>query len=205
MQKQLMILAISAVAISSQAKDAAFTNGQPASVSTNSFSPANTFRPRKSKGWRPEDGGRFLPAEGRRLQLMERELNRIGVTEEERAQITALQKSYREKMKANALRIEEARSNLTGLLDAGAPMEAIDAAILDVSAAMTDQIRLLVMNRIEMERILGKKKHDQFMENARRQYQKHGRHAGAPLPPRPAVAPPAPEQQTTPESTPPPQ
>ena len=120
---------------------------------------------------------------------MERELNRIGVTEEEKAQIIELQKKYKELMEANAQRMAMAREKLSKLQDEGAPMEVLEIAIQDVSAAQTEQLRILVRNRMEMERILGKEKYAQFMQNARTQYKKHGHRGGPPLPPRPGLPP----------------
>ena len=73
-------------------------------------------------------------------------------------------------------------------------MEMLEAAIQEVSVAQTEQLRILVANRIEMERILGKEKYAKFMQNARTQFQKHGRHGGPPLPPRPGL-PPIPGQE----------
>jgi hypothetical protein len=131
--------------------------------------------------------------EERRLLLMERELKRIGVTEDEKAKINALQKVHTQKMSANAERIAAARNKLARLMDQGAPMEVIEAAIGEITDAQAEQLRILVYNRIEMERILGKEKYDAFMKNARKQFQKHGRRGGPPLPPRPQL-PPAPGQ-----------
>ena len=106
----------------------------------------------------------------RRLQLMERELKRIGVTKEEKAQIKVLQMAHKEKMAANTQRIAMTREKLSKLLDDGASMEMLEMAIQEVSDAQTEQLRILVSNRIEMERILGKEKYIQFMKNARTQF-----------------------------------
>jgi hypothetical protein len=142
----------------------------------------------------------------RKLNLMERELKRIGVTEQQKVQIKALQKLHREKMSANAQQIAKARKNLSGLLDEGASMEVLEAAIQDVAEAQADQLRILVQNRLEMERILGKEKNDEFMQKARAQFEKHGRRGGPPLPPRPGLhsqpgqqeEPPIPKQKVPP-------
>lgn len=192
MDKQIILLAILAMACSSTGQEAAVTNGGPLTVTTNSFSQTNAVKPSREGKNKSEYSKGRRSGEGRRLQLMERELDRIGVTEEERTQIMALQQAYKEKMSTAAQEIEAARERLTQLLDEGAPMEMLEAAIEKVSAAQTAQLRVLVMNRIEMERILGKEKHDEFMKNARKQYHKHGRRGGPPLPPRPG--PPAPPQ-----------
>ena len=175
MKKQLMILATLALAVSAIAQT------------------TNEFGPRREKENRPDRQEQVEKKRGKyqqyRLPFMERALKRIGITEEEKAQIIALQKIHKEKMQANAHRTATAREKLTKLLDDGAPMEVLEAAIQDVSSAQTEQLRILVANRIETERILGREKHSKFMQNARTQYQKHGRHGGPPLPPRPGLPP----------------
>jgi len=177
MEKKLMILAILVLVIPALAQD---TNG---------------IGPRREKKNHPEWGEKKRAEhQQRRLRLMERELKRIGVTEEEKAQIIQLQKIHKEKMEANAQHIAMAREKLSKLQDEGAPMEVLEAAIQEVSVAQTEQLRVLVANRIEMERILGKEKHDKFMQNARTQFQKHGRRGGRGLPPRPGL-PPIPGQE----------
>lgn len=175
MKKQLMILAAMSLGIPAIAQE------------------TNEFGPRKEKE-KPTISQEKIEKkramhQQRRLQLMERELKKIGVTEEEKAQILLLQERHKEKMQANAQQIEKARENLSRLLDDGAPIEALDSAIQNVSAAQTEQLRVLVENRIEMERILGKEKNALFMQNARKQFEKHGRRGGPPLPPRPGLPP----------------
>jgi len=172
MKKQLMILAVSALAVSSMGQH------------------MNEVCSRQEKEPHPEKmEKRRAEHQQRRLQLMERELKRIGVTKEEKAQIKGLQKTHKEKMDANAHRIALTREKLSKLLDDGAPMDVLEMAIQDVSVAQTEQLRILVSNRIEMERILGKEKYAQFMKNARTQFQKHGRRGGHGMPPRPGLPP----------------
>ncbi len=188
MKKHIMILAASTVVFSAMAQE------------TNEFSPR---RERENHPDRREQvEKRQEKDQQRRLQFLERELKRMGITEEEKAQITALQKIHKEKMKANAHRTAIAREKLTQLLDEGVSMEALEVAIQNVSAAQTEQLRILVGNRIEMERILGKEKHAQFMQKARTQFQKHGRRSAPPLPPRPGL-PPIPGQQESRRPAPP--
>lgn len=171
MKKQLIILAVSALAVSAMAQH------------TNELSSPQEQVERK-----------HAKHQQRRLQLMERELKRIGVTPEEKAQIKSLQKVHKEKMVVNTQQIAGSREKLSKLLDDGAPMDVLEAAIQDVSVAQTEQLRILVSNRIEMERILGKEKYAQFMKNARTQFHKHGRRGGPGLPPRPGQ-PPIPGQE----------
>lgn len=175
MKKQLMILAVMSLSISTIAQE------------------TNEFGPQKEKSKptisREQIEKKRAVHRQRRLQLMERELKKIGVTEEEKAQILLLQEGHRKKMEVNAQQIEKARKNLSMLLDDGAPMEELEGAIQNVSTAQTEQLRILVENRIEMERILGREKHALFMQNARKQFEKHGRRGGPALPPRPGLPP----------------
>ncbi len=140
----------------------------------------------KRPRWNPE-----MDEESRenRLELMEKALERMGVTEEQRGQIVVLQQSHREKMKENMQRLNGARSNLSRLQESGADATALDAAIHEVSEAQAEQLKVLVHNRMEMERILGREKYAQFMENARMQFRRHGRHGGPEMPPRPGLPP----------------
>ncbi len=182
MKKLLMILALSALAIPTMAQE---TN-RPCSMRDKKSHPEWNEKKRTQQQQR------------RRLQLMEKELKKIGITQKEKTQITELQKMYREKMMANERQTEILREKLSTLLNEGAPMETLEAAIQKVSAAQTEQLRILVRNRIEMERILGKEKYRQFMNNARLQYKKHGRRGGAGLPPMPRKAPPLPAPDAPP-------
>jgi len=172
MKKLLAILAVSALAIPAMAQE------------------TNQAGPRRDKKNPPEwNEKKREQQQQRRLLLMERELKKIGVTEQEKAQITELQKNHKEKMTANTQHTARARERLSKLLDAGAPMEALEAAIQEISATQTEQLRILVRNRIEMERILGKEKNAQFMKNARKQFKKHGQRSGPGMPPRPGMPP----------------
>ncbi len=121
----------------------------------------------------------------RHLKLMEKALKEIGVTEEQRQQIIVLQEAHMEKMKANWKRINKARRELSKLQESGASMEELDLAIQEISDAQTEQLQILVRNRMEMERILGKEKNDLLMKKAREFFRKHGRRPGAGMPPIP--------------------
>lgn len=123
----------------------------------------------------------------RKLQLMDRALDKIGVTEEQRAEIIKLQEQHRELMRSNMEQIKAARKKLSGLQDSGGTEAELDAAIQEVSDAQTTQLKILVRNRTQMESILGKEKFRQFMENARSQFQKHGRKGGSGMPDRPEM------------------
>jgi superfamily II RNA helicase len=136
----------------------------------------------------------------RQLKLMERALNEIGVTEQQRQEIIALQEVHNEKMKESWKRINEARRELSRLQDKGVSMEELDAAIRDVTDAQAEQLQILVRNRMEMERILGKEKNDLLMNEAREVFRAHGRRPGTGMPPRPD-GPPIPGEE---KSAPPP-
>lgn len=130
----------------------------------------------------PEQKAKFKE---HRLRLLEKALNEIGVTEEQREQIIALQDAHMETMKANWKRMNDARRKLSELQDRGASEKEIDEAIQEIADAQTEQLKTLVRNRMEMERILGKEKNEQLMEKARKQFREHGRRPGAGMPPRP--------------------
>jgi Spy/CpxP family protein refolding chaperone len=142
----------------------------------------------------------------RELKLMEKALNEIGVTEEQRQQIITLQQTHMEKMKANWKRLNEARRKLSELEDSGASIEELDIAIEEISDAQSEQLKILVRNRKEMERILDKDKNKQLMKIAHDFFESHGRRSGGGMPERPSVppvptgdeVPPKPEESTTP-------
>ena len=172
MKKLHMVLAVSALVIPAMAQE------------------TNQVGSRRDKNNHPEwNEKKREQQQQRRLLLMERALKKIGVSEQEKAQITKLQKVHKEKMRANEQHTAMLRERLSALLDEGAPMEVLEAAIKEVSAAQTEQLRILVRNRMEMERILGREKYKEFMKNARMQFQKHGRRGGTGLPPMPGHRP----------------
>ncbi|MDF7823061.1 hypothetical protein P4B35_03480 [Pontiellaceae bacterium B12227] len=121
----------------------------------------------------------------RRLQLMQKTLNDIGVTEEQKVQIVELQQKQREQMKATFEKVEESKCRLSELERSSASEEEIYAAIDAVSDAQAEQMKILARNRIQMERILGKEKFKLFMESARSKWKEHGRRGGSGIPPRP--------------------
>jgi Spy/CpxP family protein refolding chaperone len=125
----------------------------------------------------------------RRLQLMEDTLKNIGVTDEQKDQIFQLQQEQRENMKAAYKQIEENKRNLSALERSDASQAEIFAAIDAVSSAQADQMKILALNRMQMEQILGKEKFKLFMDSARNKWREHGRHGGSGVPPRPGVPP----------------
>jgi hypothetical protein len=187
MKKQLIILVISALAVPLLAQE------------TNDFVPRRgeqrkpAWNKKEQPERRPRRSGRSEEErkehQERRLQFMEKALEKIGVSEAERAKVIELQNSHREKMKANMRRVDEAREKLSRLQDTGGSEAEIDAVIEEISSAQAEQLKILVRNRMEMERILGKEKYVRFMENARLQFRKHGRRGGHGVPPRPGLPP----------------
>ena len=158
----------------------------------------NAFRPGEKPPWEHRDPSkqkkrsewsREKKAEHaeRRLQLMDRALDRIGVSAEERAEILKLQEQHRKIMKSNERTLDAARRKLSELQDSMAAEAELDAAINAVIDAQSAHLKTLVANRREMERILGKEKFDRFMEAARSQFRKHGRHGGPGMPQRPKM------------------
>lgn len=163
--------------------------------------PANED-PQKSKNERGEE------FQARQLKLMEKALKEIGVTEEQKTRIFVLQEEHMVNMKTNWKRLNKTRKELSRLLDESAPMEEVDAAILEVADAQAEQLRIFAHNRREMEKILGKEKNDMFMENARVQFRRHGRRPGPDMPPRPgqddSASPPPPPVESGKGAPPPP-
>ncbi|WP_372798119.1 hypothetical protein [Pontiella sp.] len=121
----------------------------------------------------------------RRLQMLEKTLKDIGVTEEQQQEIVALQAEMKEQMRAMYLLVEEKKKALNRLEDVGAPQDQIFAAIDEVTAAQAEQMKILARNRIQMERILGKEKFEMFMDKARNTWKEHGRRGGQNIPPAP--------------------
>ena len=121
----------------------------------------------------------------RKYQFMDKALSEIGLSEEDRAQIHALQKAHRNKMKHTSARVSAARQQLSALQKAGASEAEFDAAIEEITTAQAEQLKILVRTRMEMEKLLGKEKYQKFMETARMQFRQHGRHGGSGMPPRP--------------------
>lgn len=190
MNKRNMILMLSVLTLSAMGQATNEFGAVPQAVSGDTLErQTNQFKPHRNKKEAADPQQKREKIEQRRIQLMERELNRIGVTEEQKAQINELQKAYGKKMSDNAKRVAMARKRLSKLLDEGASMEELEAAVAAVSSAQTEQLWILVKNRLELERILGKEKRDEFMQRARIEYEKHGRRSGSHLPPPPGLPP----------------
>ncbi|VGO16970.1 hypothetical protein PDESU_05564 [Pontiella desulfatans] len=179
----------------------------PAMAQTNEFRKEQGDRQR-SEWMRGEQGGRkgegeyghleryreISPEEKaerqeRRLQLMEKTLQEIGINEEQKTRILEVQKKLKEDLSVAQVKADLVRKNLSDLEKAGASEEEIYAAIDAVSDSQAETMKILTRNRMAMERILGKEKYKQFMDAARNQYRKHGRRGGAGIPPRPGIPP----------------
>jgi hypothetical protein len=123
----------------------------------------------------------------RRYQFMNKALSDIGVSDEDKIKIRQLQDQHREKMKLNSERTNIARKKLSDAQEASADEAQIDAAIDEITKAQGQQLKILVRNRMEMEKILGKEKYGRFMDSARNQFRQHDRRGGAGMPPRPGM------------------
>lgn len=121
----------------------------------------------------------------RRVQMMEKALKDLGITKEQQQQITELQVQMKEQMRAAYMDIADKRKKLKELEGSGAPETEIFAAIDEVSEAQAEQMKILARSRIQMERILGKEKFEQFMDKARHKWKEHGRRGGQGMPPIP--------------------
>lgn len=165
MKKQLIILLLSTVAISALAQQA-----------------KNHDRPEQTEQKRRQ-------YQERKYQFMERILTRIGVSSEDKIKIRDLQAEHRRKIEINKKRMEAAHARLAWIQETEASDAEIDAAIEEIAAAQTEQLKTLVYNRREMEKILGKEKYAQLMEVARTQFHQRGHGGGPGLPPRPGLPP----------------
>ncbi|VGO22169.1 Spy/CpxP family protein refolding chaperone [Pontiella sulfatireligans] len=187
MNKQLLILALSALVIPAIAQQ---TNQIPRG--------RGEWRPGQEKGERPErphssrrsdmTTGQKEKMEEYRVQLMEKALKKIGVSDEQQGQIEELQRTHKEKMRIVSQRSGEARKKLSALQKSGAAEKQLGAAIDEICALQKEQLWILVRNRMEMEEILGKEKFALFMESARTQFESHGRRGGSNMPPRPGFS-----------------
>ena len=184
MKKKLIILAISTLVIPAFAQDI-----NPISPKQGEEQPdwKNEDRPdfkQKKQRKEPTDEERAEHKE-RRLQFMKKSLKEIGVTEEQQIQISELQQSHQTMMQEISRKVGEARMKVSVLEESGATVAEIDSAVDELADAQSEQMKLLIKNRREMEKILGKEKNEQFMESARSQFREHGRRGGSGLPPRP--------------------
>jgi len=125
----------------------------------------------------------------RKYKFMDDALTKIGVSEEDRIKIHAIQEAHRKKMKDNSVRVSAARKKLSELQRKSASVAELDAVIDEISAAQAEQLKILVRNRLEMEQLLGQEKYKNFMDSARMQFRKHGRPGGHGMPPRPGMPP----------------
>ncbi len=134
------------------------------------------------------------PHEQRKYQFMNRALTKIGVSDEDKQKIRTLQSEHRRQIGVSKKRMEAAHSKLAWIQEIDATDVEIDIAIQEIAEAQTEQLKILVYNRREMEKILGKEKYAQLMEIARTQFHKRGQGGGRGLPPRPGL-PPLPGEQ----------
>lgn len=142
--------------------------------------------------------------EERRLQLMQKTLNEIGVTDEQKAEITAIQAKMKADLKANDEVVDTARDHLSNLQREGATQEVLFVAIDELSAAQGEKLKILVRSQMDMKKVLGEEKYRLFMDSARSQWREHGRRGGgSSMPPRPGL-PPIPAQGRDKTAPPPP-
>ncbi|MDF7807144.1 hypothetical protein P4E94_06830 [Pontiellaceae bacterium B12219] len=183
MKKTLIILATIALAFPALAEQ------------TNEYRRSKDERKgeRKYREYREMTPEQKAEMDERRVQLMEKTLAEIGVSEEQQAQIAELQANLKTQMRESSMLLDECRKNLSELEKIGAAEGEVYAAIDAVADAQAEQMKILARNRIQMERILGKEKFSQFMDCARSKWHEHGRRRKEQVPPQPGV-PPLPNQ-----------
>ena len=126
----------------------------------------------------------------RRLQFMQKTLKDIGVTEEQKVEIAAIQAKMQAELHANTQAVGAARDHISKLQTSNATQEELFSAIDVLSAAQGEKMKILVRNQMDMKRVLGEEKYNLFMDSARLQWREHGRRGGGPgLPPRPGLPP----------------
>lgn len=187
MKKQLIITALAALVFPAMAQETNSVPEKPERPGRHERS-GDFNRKRDREGvqrFRDMSEEEKAELQKKRIQLMVKTLEEIGVSEEQRAQILAMQESHKAEMKAASLNVDDARKKMSALEKSDASEDEIFAAIDAVSAAQGEQMKVLIKNRMEMERLLGKEKFKQFMDAARKQYKNHGRRGGQGMPPVP--------------------
>lgn len=154
----------------------------------------------KQREWTAEEKAAM---DERRLQILEKTLKEIGVTEDQKLRIIDLQKKLKEQMRSSFHSIEAKKKHLSELEKNGATEEEIGAAIDQVCDAQADQMKILARNRMQMEQILGKDRFKLFMDSARNKWREHGRHSGSGVPPKPGFPPIPTDSNTKTAPTPP--
>jgi CBS-domain-containing membrane protein len=138
----------------------------------------------KRAGQKSSEAERRLRQE-RKYHFMDKALTELGIDEEDREKIHALQEQHRQNMKRNAEHLSAARKELSELQASGATEAELDSAIRKIADLHAQQLKILVGNRLEMEKILGKEAYARLMDSARIKFREHGRRGGPGLPPRP--------------------
>ncbi|MDF7798748.1 hypothetical protein P4C99_04695 [Pontiellaceae bacterium B1224] len=157
---------------------------------TNELNQSKTDKKERSNKQRREWSAEEKAAmDERRLQILEKTLKEIGVTEEQKVKIIDIQKNLKEQMRTSYQNIEAKKKNLSELEKSGATEEKIYAAIDEVSDAQAEQMKILARNRMQMEKILGKEKYKLFMDSARNKWKEHGRRGGSGMPQKPELPP----------------
>lgn len=189
MKKQIPILALSMLALPVFAQTNETEQPRSEEIKSSEHKPGMHPEKRGDRGDRQFGQNRRDMSEEekaerneRRLQLMEKTLEQIGITPEQRKQIIEMQVEHKKAMKRSYRAVNDERKKLSQLEESSASQEKIYAAIDAVSSAQAEQMKVLTRNRMEMERILGKEKFHEFMDVARKQYRKHGRQKKTEMP-----------------------
>lgn len=111
-----------------------------------------------------------------RVQFKQKMLDSLEISERQREQVEQLQQSFSTEMSELMKASAAGRKELDRLLETQAANEELEKNITELTQLKAKQLRLIIRNRKQMERILGKAKADEFMQIARKKFEeKRGR------------------------------
>tara|TARA_E500000075_G_C6716047_1_gene186842 strand:- start:60 stop:554 length:495 start_codon:yes stop_codon:yes gene_type:complete len=111
-----------------------------------------------------------------RVQFKQRMLDSLEISERQQEQVEQLQQSFSTEMSELMQASAKGRKELDQLLEKQAANEELEKTITELTQLKAKQLRLIIRNRKQMERILGKAKADEFMQIARKKFEeKRGR------------------------------
>jgi superfamily II RNA helicase len=128
--------------------------------------------------WKPE---RNQATE--RVRFKQKMLDSLEISEHQREQVEQLQQSFSTEMSELMKASSVGRKELDQLLEKQVANEELEKNITELTQLKAKQLRLIIRNRKQMERILGKAKADEFMQIARKKYEEsRGRMRAGPRP-----------------------
>lgn len=114
----------------------------------------------------------------KRLDFMDKVMEEIGVTTEQKEEISKVKEEYKQLRIELGEKIRETREKISQLSSENAAPEEIERYIVEYSKLKADELRSMLRNQRKMELILGKEKYHTMMEKARDQYRRRGGSGG---------------------------